>query len=71
MEIYLPPPFETASALHPGADPVANLDEFHEVLTRWARIPGDDETVHPREVESLRLAPRVSGTCSAIARSAR
>jgi MoaA/NifB/PqqE/SkfB family radical SAM enzyme len=50
MEIYLPPPFDTAARYNPAADPRADLTEFNEVLRGLGEDPLADVTVlHPAE----------------------
>jgi len=39
MELYIPPPFDTAARHNPAADPVANLDEFHALLRELGEDP--------------------------------
>jgi MoaA/NifB/PqqE/SkfB family radical SAM enzyme len=42
IEIYIPPPFDTAARHNPAADPVARLDEFHDLMRALGEDPLSD-----------------------------
>ena len=63
VEIYLPPPFETAARHNPAADPPANLIEFHELLRSLGEHPLTDPEPPPAKERGPAPEPHESAHC--------